>query len=478
MNPFPDNIKSLHFIGIGGIGMSGLAEIALSLGLSVQGSDQRENGNTKRLAEKGARIIIGHDADNIFSQDSSAPQAIIVSSAIKSDNIELSLAAKHHVPVVKRADFLAQLMRLKWSIGIAGTHGKTTTTSLVGHILEEAKLDPTVINGGIINALGSNVKRGEGGWMVVETDESDGSFKRLPVTIGLITNIDPEHMEHYGDFDTLRAAFLQFAHSVPFYGAAVLCLDNEEVANMMPKLDDVRVITYGFSPQANMRAVNVRTTPHNTLFDLQWQNGKELFIKDVALNLMGMHNVQNATGAAAIAFDLGVEPDVIKAALGNFQGVKRRFTKTGEVNGIQIIDDYGHHPTEIRAVMKAARQALTDIPEAKVIAVMQPHRYSRLSSLFDEFCTCLHDADHVFVSDVYSAGEDPIDGASRDHLVAGILKAGHKHVEALSSPDDLPHMISAIANPGDMVVFLGAGTVTNWAYDLPGQLQKLLPRAA
>ena len=424
------------------------------------------------------RIVTGHEANNILLPDGSLPQAVIVSSAIKDDNIELTLAHKHHIPIVKRADFLAQLMRLKWSIGIAGTHGKTTTTSLVGHILEEAGLDPTVINGGIINSLASNVKRGQGGWMVVESDESDGSFQRLPITIGLITNIDPEHMEHYGSFDNLRAAFLGFAHSVPFYGAAVLCIDNDEVAALLPKLEDVRTITYGFSPQANMRAINIRTTPTHSIFDLQWQNGKEVLIRDVSLNLMGEHNIQNACGAAAIAFDLNVKPEIIKQALENFQGVKRRFTKTGEVNGITIIDDYGHHPTEIRAVMKAARQSLGEKPDAKVIAVMQPHRYTRLHDLFDDFATCLHDANHVYVANVYSAGEEPIEGATRDALVTAIEKTGHKSVSALQSPDELPSIIASLAQPGDMVVFLGAGNITQWAYDLPGQLQILFSKAA
>ena len=459
MTPFPEKITSLHFVGIGGIGMSGLAEIALALDLSVQGSDQNDGANTQRLTRSGIRVMIGHKADNLKCADGSYPQAVIVSSAIKDGNPEVEAARALHIPVVKRADFLAQIMRLKWSIGIAGTHGKTTTTSLVGHILEEASLDPTVINGGIINALGTNVKLGKGGWMVVETDESDGSFKRMPITTGLITNIDPEHMEHYGDFDSLRAAFAQFVANVPFYGAAVLCIDHPEVASLMTKVKDVRTITYGFSPQANMRAVNVRNTPHNTIFDLHWQNGHEALITDVPLTLMGQHNVQNATGAAAIAYDMGVSPDIIKQALGNFQGVKRRFTKTGEVNGISIIDDYGHHPTEIRAVMRAARQALADNKTARVIAVVQPHRYTRLASLFEDFCTCLHDADHVYVADVYAAGEQPIEGFNRDSFVKGLHDAGHRSAEALSSPDDLPQLIRAQARPGDMVVFLGAGSV-------------------
>lgn len=458
--------------------MSGLAEIARALGLNVQGSDQNDGANTQRLAKSGVRIMIGHTADNLPCADGSYPQAVIISSAIKAGNPEVEEARARHIPVVSRADFLAQLMRLKWSIGIAGTHGKTTTTSLVGHILETAGLDPTVINGGIINAIGNNVQMGKGDWMVVETDESDGSFRRLPVTTGLITNIDPEHMDHYGDFDTLRNAFHDFASSVPFYGASVLCIDHPEVAAMLPKLKDVRVITYGFSPQANMRAVNVRTTPHHTMFDLQWQNGTEETILDIPLTLMGQHNVQNACGAAAIAYDLGVKADVIREALATFQGVKRRFTKTGEAGGITVIDDYGHHPTEIKAVMRAARQAIAERPDARVIAVMQPHRYTRLHGLFDEFCTCLHEADEVFVADVYSAGEQPIEGASKDALVKGMQDAGHRRVAALASPDDLPQLIRQSAKPGDLVVFLGAGSVTNWAYALPAQLQALLPQAA
>lgn len=478
MKPFPEHIKNLHFVGIGGIGMSGLAEIARALGLSVQGSDQNDGANTQRLAASGVRILIGHKAEHIQCADGSYPQAVIVSSAIKPGNPEVDAARARHIPVVSRADFLAQLMRLKWSIGIAGTHGKTTTTSLVGHILETAGMDPTVINGGIINAIGNNVRLGNGGWMVVETDESDGSFKRLPVTTGLITNIDPEHMDHYGDFDTLRAAFYDFAAAVPFYGAAILCIDHPEVGAMLPKLKDTRIITYGFSPQANMRAVNIRSTPHHTMFDLHWQNGSEMTITDIPLTLMGQHNAQNACGAAAIAYDMGIAPDVIREALATFQGVKRRFTKTGEVGGITIIDDYGHHPTEIKAVMRAARQAIAERTGARVIAVMQPHRYSRLHGLFDEFCTCLHEADEVFVSDIYSAGEAPIDGVTKEALVTGMQNAGHRHVHALTSPDDLPQAIRQSAKPGDLVVFLGAGSVTNWAYALPDQLRALLPHAA
>ncbi len=478
MKPFPDQIHSLHFVGIGGIGMSGLAEIAQQLGLYVQGSDQSEGGNVDRLRKKNIKVFVGHDAHNLKTEAGGYPQAVIVSSAIKHDNPELVEAKQRHIPIVRRADFLAQLMRLKWSIGIAGTHGKTTTTSLVGHILSKADMDPTVVNGGIINSLGTNVRLGKGEWMVAETDESDGSFEHLPITMGLITNIDPEHLDHYGGFDALKQAFTNFAAGVPFYGAAVLCIDDEEVANLLPHLHDKRVITYGLSPQANMRAVNIVSAPDTTTFDLHWKNGSEAVIKEVKLSLVGEHNVQNACGAAAIAYDLGVAPACIKDALENFQGVKRRFTKTGEVAGITIIDDYGHHPTEIKAVMKAARQSIAKRDGARVIAVMQPHRYTRLRDHFTDFCTCMHDADLVFVSDVYEANETPIDGYNRDSLVQGIQEAGHRDARSLMSPDDLPALIREHAKSGDIVVFLGAGSISTWANELPEQLQKLYPNVA
>lgn len=478
MKPFPDKIQSLHFVGIGGIGMSGLAEIAQQLGLQVQGSDQSEGLNVERLRAKNIEIFIGHKPENLKTQADKYPQAVIVSSAINENNPEIIEAKKRHIPIVRRADFLAQLMRLKWSIGIAGTHGKTTTTSLVGHILSQAGMDPTVVNGGIINSLGTNVRLGKGEWMVAETDESDGSFEHLPITIGLITNIDPEHLDHYGGFDALKTAFTNFASSVPFYGAAVLCIDNEEVTNVLPLLNDKRVITYGLSPQANMRAVNIESQPDITKFDLHWKNGNEAIIKDIHLALVGEHNVQNACGAAAIAYDLGVEPQCIKEALENFQGVKRRFTKTGEVAGITIIDDYGHHPTEIRAVLKAARQSIANRDDAKVIAVMQPHRYTRLRDHFSDFCTCMHDADLVYISNVYEANEAPIEGYNRDSLVDGLREAGHRDAHALNAPSDLPDIIRQNAKQGDIVMFLGAGSVSTWANELPTKLAKLFPNVA
>jgi UDP-N-acetylmuramate--alanine ligase len=464
MSRLPLQIGPVHFIGIGGIGMSGIAEVMHNLQYRVQGSDQSDSANVKRLRELGIPVAIGHKAQNL-----GAAEVVVVSAAVKPDNVELMEARARLMPIVKRAEMLAELMRLKQAIAIAGTHGKTTTTTMVEALLNAGGLDPTVINGGIINRLGTNARVGQGEWMVVEADESDGTIVKLPATIAVVTNIDPEHLDHYQTFDRVKAAFQTFVESIPFYGFAAMCIDHPEVAAMIGRIHDRRILAYGFSPQADVRAVNLRFVDGASQYDVQLSNrvrGEASSIEKLRLPMPGEHNVQNSLAAIAVARQIGVPDATIRAAVASFGGVKRRFTKTGVWNGVTIIDDYGHHPVEISAVMKAARQAAL----GKIIAVLQPHRYSRLKSLFNEFSTCLHGADVVIVSDVYAAGEAPLDGISRDTLIESMRSHGHRNVVALNSPDDLPRMIQELAKPLDYVVCLGAGSITNWAQALPGQL--------
>ncbi|AWK87517.1 UDP-N-acetylmuramate--L-alanine ligase [Azospirillum thermophilum] len=467
MRALPLTIGTIHFVGIGGIGMSGIAEVLRNLGYSVQGSDLAENANVKRLRDLGIPVSVGHKAENI-----AGASVVVVSSAVKRDNPEVVAARAALVPVVRRAEMLGELMRLKWAIAIGGTHGKTTTTSMVGNMLEHANLDPTVINGGIINAYGSNTRLGTGDWMVVEADESDGTFVKLPACIAVVTNMDPEHLDFYGTFDNARAAFDSFVQNIPFYGFAALCIDHPEVQAMIPRVSDRRIITYGFSPQADVRAVNVELSPAGARYDVQVydrHSGETRTITDVHLPMFGPHNVQNSLACFAVGNEMGLPDVVMRDSMAKFQGVKRRFTKTGETNGITVIDDYGHHPVEIAAVLKAARTAGT----GRTIAVVQPHRYSRLANLFEEFCTCFNDADAVIVADVYAAGEQPIEGVSRDALVEGLRMHGHRQVVALPGPDALPQMVRDMARPGDFVVCLGAGNITQWANALPGDLSRL-----
>ncbi len=464
MRSLPASLGPLHFVGIGGIGMSGIAEVLHNLGYRVQGSDLAESGNTRRLAALGIALTIGHRAENLGEAE-----VVVISSAVKPDNPEIVAARARRLPVVRRAEMLAELMRLKWSIAIAGTHGKTTTTSMIGALLETAELDPTVINGGIINAYGTNTRLGAGDWMVVEADESDGTFTRLPATIAIVTNIDPEHLDFYGDFDRLQAAFETFVANIPFYGFAVLCIDHPVVQSMIARVTERRLLTYGLSPQADIRAVNLRLAADGAHFDVvvtDRAGGTERPIADLYLPMFGEHNVLNALAAVAVAEEMGLGDEVVRATLRNFRGVRRRFTKTGEVGGVTVIDDYGHHPVEIAAVLKAARA----IVAGKVIAVVQPHRYTRLRDLFDGFCTCFNDADAVLVADVYPAGEAPIPGMTRDALVAGLIAHGHRNARPLAAPGELAAIVREIARPGDMVVCLGAGSITNWANALPGEL--------
>jgi UDP-N-acetylmuramate--alanine ligase len=442
--------------------MSGIAEVLLNHGYAVQGSDLKESKITERLAALGARIFIGQAAENL-----DGAEVVVISSAIKPGNPEFDAARARGLPMVRRAEMLAELMRLRSNVAIAGTHGKTTTTTLVATLLDAGGIDPTVINGGIIHAYGSNARVGQGEWMVVEADESDGTFNRLPATIAIVTNIDPEHMEHWGTIENLRKGFYDFVSNIPFYGLAVCCTDHAEVQALVGRVTDRRVVTYGFNAQADVRAVGLHYVKGVAHFDIALR-GEDRVIAGCTLPMPGDHNVSNALAAVAVARHLGMKSDEIRAALAGFKGVNRRFTKLGEVGGITIIDDYGHHPVEIAAVLRAARQA----SEGRVIAVHQPHRYTRLSSLFEDFCSCFNDADVVGIAEVYAAGEAPIAGASRDDLVAGLTRHGHRNAHAVDSEDALEALVRAEAKAGDIVVCLGAGTISAWAHGLVGRLQK------
>lgn len=465
----PLELGPIHFVGIGGIGMSGIAEVLLTLGYQVQGSDAKASKITDRLASLGAQIFIGQSAQNLGEA-----AVVVISSAIRKENPELQEARQRKLPVVRRAEMLAELMRLRSNIAVAGTHGKTTTTTMVATLLDKGGFDPTVINGGVIHAYGSNARAGEGEWMVVEADESDGTFNRLPATIAIVTNIDPEHMEHWGTIENLRKGFLDFVSNIPFYGVAVCCIDHPEVQALVGKVTDRQVVTFGFSAQADVRALNLRFENGRSVFDIQLQNEEEgSIIEGCELPMPGNHNVSNALSAVAVARHLGMKKEEIRAALAGFAGVNRRFTRVGEVNGVPIIDDYGHHPVEIAAVLKAARQAVSANPGARVIAVHQPHRYSRLSNLFEDFCTCFNEADVVAIAEVYAAGEEPVPGASRDDLVAGLIAHGHRHARAILDEADLGRLFREQARPGDIFVCLGAGTISAWANNLPAKLADL-----
>ncbi len=463
----PNEIGPIHFVGIGGIGMSGIAEVLINLGHDVQGSDASDNANVKRLREHGAKVFVGHDAANLGKA-----AVVVVSSADKRDNPELDAARARRIPVVRRTEMLAELMRLKQCVAVAGTHGKTTTTSLVATLLDAAGLDPTVINGGIINAYGTNARLGAGDWMVVEADESDGTFLKLPADVAVVTNVDPEHLDHFKTFDAIKEAFYTFVENLPFYGFAVMCLDHPTVQELVGRIEDRRVMTYGENPQADVRLMDVDLTGGLTRFSVlirERPTGQATYIDNLVLPMPGRHNALNATAAIAVAHQLGASVEVIRKAIGAFGGVRRRFTRTGEWNGVAIYDDYGHHPVEIAAVLKAARAATS----GKVIAVVQPHRYTRLASLFDAFATCFNDADSVIVADVYPAGEAPIEGADSKALVAAIGAHGHRHALVLPSPEKLAPLVHSLARPGDFVVLLGAGSITQWAYALPGELAAL-----
>jgi UDP-N-acetylmuramate--alanine ligase len=463
----PRDIGPVHFVGIGGIGMSGIAEVLANLGYTVTGSDVADGANVKRLRDLGIAVFIGHKASNIDGAD-----VVVVSTAIKRDNPELIAARAKRLPVVRRAEMLAELMRLKSCVAIAGTHGKTTTTSIVAALLDAGGFDPTVINGGIINAYGTNARLGDGDWMVVEADESDGTFLKLPADIAIVTNVDPEHLDHFHTFEAVQDAFRAFVENIPFYGFAVMCTDHAIVQTLVGKLEDRRILTYGENPQADIRLVDLDHHDGASRFTVLFRDraGKTTHTIDkLTMPMPGRHNALNATAAIAVAHELGISDENIRKALGGFGGVKRRFTKVGTWNGAVIIDDYGHHPVEIAAVLRAARESA----KGQVIAVVQPHRYTRLQALFEQFCSCFNDADAVIVAPVYSAGEAPIPGVDRDALVQGLRAHGHRQAIALEGPEKLAGLIKGLAKPGDYVVCLGAGSITQWAYALPGELKAL-----
>ncbi|GLQ18971.1 UDP-N-acetylmuramate--L-alanine ligase [Maritalea porphyrae] len=464
----PQNIGPVHFVGIGGIGMSGIAEVLHNQGYEVRGSDLSLNPNVQRLQEKGIHVDIGQRAENL---DSAA--VVVISSAIKSDNPELIAARERSLPVVRRAEMLAEIMRFKNAIAIGGTHGKTTTTSLVASLLDAGGVDPTVINGGIINAYGTNARLGDGDWMVVEADESDGTFVKLPADVAIVTNVDAEHLDHYGDFEAVQNAFLTFVENVPFYGFAVMCLDHPTVQDLVGKVTDRRIITYGQNPQADVLLKDVRNKDGKSVFSVEIRDrlaGTSEVIKDLVLPMPGIYNVLNATAAIAVAHQLHVDADDIRAGLDKFSGVKRRFTTVGEVAGTRIIDDYAHHPVEISSVLKAARSAT----KGDVIAIVQPHRYSRLDDLFEEFASCFNDADTVLVAPVFAAGEQPIDGVSHESLVERLRAKGHRDARVVDRPEALAPVLAARIKKGDYVVCLGAGSITQWAAKLPSELQALI----
>ena len=479
-NTFPFAIGTVHIIGIGGIGMSGYAEVLHHLGYNVQGSDQSENPNVIRLRDLGIRVMIGHDGKNVFDKDGKAAAVVVKSTAVKKDNPEIIAAKAEKIPVIPRVDLLSELMKSKWCINVSGTHGKTTTTSMIGHVLEKAGIDPTVINGGIINAYGSNTRMGASNWMVVESDESDGTFSHLPSVASIITNIDPEHMDYYETFDALKEEFIAYAHNLPFYGVVIACIDHPVVEELLPEFHR-KTITYGFSDKADIQAVNVVSTPEGLVYDVK-VNDPHLAnfpreIKGVKLPMFGPHNVVNSLTTFAIGHEIGIPAEQIATSLIKFKGVKRRFTTTGISNDITVIDDYAHHPVEISAVLKAGRDAVEGRGGGRVIAVMQPHRYTRLKNLFQEFAACFDLADIVVIADFYTAGEEPIPNISRDTLVAAIEKHGHKNVRALEKPEALAALVKDIAQPGDFVICLGAGSITNWAHGLPAELDALFGNA-
>jgi UDP-N-acetylmuramate--alanine ligase len=468
MSLMPLHLGPIHLIGIGGIGMSGIAELLHTLGYPVQGSDLADNANVQRLRALGIPVTVGHRAESLGEA-----AVVVVSSAVRSGNPELEAARARRLPVVRRADMLGELMRLKRAIAVAGTHGKTTTTAMVAAVLDAAGRDPTVVNGGIINAWGTNARLGRGDWMVVESDESDGSFLRLPATIGIVTNIDPEHLDFWGDFAAVKAAYQGFVERLPFYGLGVLCLDHPEVRALAGRVTDRRIATYGFAADADVRADEPRLANGGAVFDVTLRDPRgrvQRVLREVHLALPGRHNVQNALAAIAVARELGLDETAIRAALARLEGVKRRFTRTGTAAGIAVIDDYGHHPVEIRAVLATARE----IAKGRVIAVVQPHRYTRLKDLFGEFCTSFAMADAVVVAPVYAAGEAPIEGIDRDALAAGLVAQGQREVHTIDGPGELAPLVASLARPGDLVVCLGAGTITQWANALPGELAPLV----
>ena len=456
----PLNLRVIFFVGIGGIGMSGIAEVMHNLGYIVKGSDSKESPITNRLKQLGIEVFFGHDASNLKSVE-----VVVVSSAISSENVEVKVARRSGIPIVKRAEMLAELMRFKSNIAVAGSHGKTTTTSMISALLDGGNYDPTVINGGIIQAYGSNARLGAGEWMVVEADESDGTFTKLPATIAVITNIDAEHMEHYESFNNLLEAFRDFATNTPFYGAIICCTDDPDVHALISKIRDRRLIKYGFNAQADYRVTRLEFINGRASFDIYHASSGKT-VSDLLVPMTGKHNVLNALAAVVVARHLDISFDEIKRSLTAFSGVRRRFTLVAELNDIKIIDDYAHHPVEIDAVLKAARQSTS----GRVIVVHQPHRYTRLSYLFEDFCRCFNEADIVAITDVYEANEAPILGADKSSLVEGLRAYGHRDVTAIDGEIGLKQFFQEKALPNDIFLCLGAGSISNWINDLSEQL--------
>lgn len=465
------DIGTIHFVGIGGIGMSGIAEVMHNLGYSVQGSDLAESYVVERLRKKGIKIMIGHSPDNLGDA-----AVVVTSTAVKKGNPERDAALERRIPLVRRAEMLAELMRLKSTVAVAGTHGKTTTTSMIAAMLDHGGVDPTVINGGIINKYDSNARLGDSDWMVVEADESDGSFLRLDGTIAVVTNIDPEHLDHYGNFDAIKRAFVEFVENVPFYGVAIMCIDHPEVQAILPQIRDRRIMTYGFSAPADICGVNVTPIPDGNRFDVEVKSrgGEKRTIEGIELPMPGKHNVQNALAAVAVGLEMGMTDAEIQQGFGGFGGVKRRFSKVGEISigdgSVTVIDDYGHHPVEIRAVLAAAREGA----KGRVIAVAQPHRYTRLRDHMDDFQQAFNDADAVYITPVFTAGEDPIEGADSEGLVAGLKQRGHIMASTVTDGNDLAHKLAADLREGDLIVCLGAGDITKMAATLAPQIQEIL----
>jgi UDP-N-acetylmuramate--alanine ligase len=466
--PEPDKVGLFHVVGIGGIGMSAIAEVMHTRGFHVQGSDLKDGANLARLRAKGISCLIGHDPSNI-----DGASYLVISSAVKPGNPEFEAARERGIPIIRRAEMLAELMRPCATVSITGTHGKTTTTSLIADVFKAAQLDPTVITGGIINAWGSNARIGRGKWMVVEADESDGTFLKLPTQIGVITNIDPEHMDYWPSVEALHLAFSQFIEAIPFYGLAVPCIDHPVVRELLAKLGGAangrRTVTYGVARDADIRLINLRPNHNSITFDADLGPGVKggaRKLEDLTLPVLGHYNALNALGALAASIEAGISDEVIRSAFASFSGVKRRFSRAGDWQGVAVYDDYAHHPVEIAAVLRAARMA----GSGRILAVLQPHRYTRLQSLFNEFSACLDDADIVVVTPVYSAGEAPIPGIDRDELAASLRRHGHPQVMTVEDEQGLVETIASIAKSGDLVVGLGAGTITDWINALPSRL--------
>jgi UDP-N-acetylmuramate--alanine ligase len=442
-------IQHIHFVGIGGIGMSGIAEVLVNLGFHVSGTDLKESAVTERLRSLGIKVNLGHEAKHI-----EGAQVVVISSAVRGDNPEVVAAHVAKIPVIPRGEMLAELMRLKQGIAIGGSHGKTTTTCMIAQVMSQASLDPTIVIGGKLGILGSNAKLGKGDYLVAEADESDGSFLMLNPTLAVITNIDREHLDHYKDIEEIRAAFVEFANKVPFYGSVFACMDDPNVAQVLPLLKR-RVKTYGTNPQVDLRAYDIRQDEFFTTFSAT-AFGEE--IGEFSINVPGHHMVLDALAAIGVALELGIGKDQIRTSLATFSGAERRFTKKGEKDGVLVVDDYGHHPTEIAATLKAARKGF---PERRIIAAFQPHRYTRTKALLDEFSRAFFEADVVVITNIYAASEQPIPGLSGETVVAGLQSHGQREVYSVPKVEDLPKVLKSLTKAGDLLITFGAGTITN-----------------